>query len=130
VLGRLRARVIVVIHANHAQELDAPVVTTLQELAAVTGPILNQSVLLRGINDSAEALVALSRALFAAGVMPYYLHQLDPVAGTAHFAVTDESALALMTAVMAQLPGYLVPRLVRETAGAASKTPLEYFGTT
>lgn len=130
VLGRLRARVIVVIHANHAQELDAPVVTTLQELAAVTGPILNQSVLLRGINDSAEALVALSRALFAAGVMPYYLHQLDPVAGAAHFAVTDESALALMTAVMAQLPGYLVPRLVRETAGAASKTPLEYFGTT
>jgi len=129
-IGRLRARVIVVIHANHAQELDSSVVTALRDLAAVTGPILNQSVLLRGVNDSAKALVALSRTLFAAGVMPYYLHQLDPVAGTAHFAVTDESALALMTAVMAQLPGYLVPRLVRETAGAASKTPLEYFGTT
>jgi L-lysine 2,3-aminomutase len=74
--------------------------------------------------------VALSRTLFAAGVLPYYLHQLDPASGTGHFAVSDESALTLITEVMAQLPGYLVPRLVREIAGAASKTPLEYFGTT
>ena len=130
VLGRLRTRVIVVIHANHAQELDSSVVAALRDLVAVTGQILNQSVLLRGVNDSPEALVALSRTLFSAGVMPYYLHQLDPVAGTAHFAVSDESALALITEVMARLPGYLVPRLVRETAGASSKTPLQYFGTT
>jgi EF-P beta-lysylation protein EpmB len=130
VIHRLRARVIVVIHANHAQEINAPVVTALRDLATVTGPLLNQSVLLRGINNSPQALVALSRALFEAGVMPYYLHQLDPVSGAAHFAVTDESALALINAVMAELPGYLVPRLVRETAGAASKMPLEYFGAT
>ena len=130
VLGRLRARIVVVIHANHGNELDAPVARALNELAAVTGPLLNQSVLLRGINDSPAALVALSRALFAAGVMPYYLHQLDPVAGAAHFAVSDARAVELVTAVSMALPGYLVPRLVRETPGAGSKTPLGFFGTT
>lgn len=124
VLSRLRTRVILVIHANHARELDAPVATALRHLAAVTGPVLNQSVLLRGVNDSVETLAALSRALFSASVMPYYLHQLDPVSGAAHFAVPDEAAVGLINAMMAQLPGYLVPRLVRETPGAASKTPI------
>ena len=104
--------------------------TALRALAAVTSPVLNQSVLLRGINDSAGILVELSRALFGAGVLPYYLHQLDPVAGTAHFAVPDSTAVTLITEVMAQLPGYLVPRLVRETAGKPAKTPLGSFGTT
>jgi EF-P beta-lysylation protein EpmB len=130
VLGRLRARVVVVIHANHANELDEQVARALRALAAVTGTVFNQSVLLRGINDSPEALIALSRALFAAGVIPYYLHQLDPVAGAAHFAVSDAQAKELAAAVSVALPGYLVPRLVRETPGAGSKTPLGFFGTT
>ncbi len=129
-LGSLRSQVIIVIHANHPQEIDAQVATALRALAAVTSPVLNQSVLLRGINDSAGILVELSRALFGAGVLPYYLHQLDPVAGTAHFAVPDSTAVTLITEVMAQLPGYLVPRLVRETAGKPAKTPLGSFGTT
>lgn len=130
VLGRRRARVVVVIHANHSNEIDVRVATALRDLATVSGTILNQSVLLRGINDSPEALVALSRALFAAGVIPYYLHQLDPVAGAAHFAVSDARAKELVAAVSMALPGYLVPRLVRETPGAGSKTPLGFFGTT
>jgi KamA family protein len=130
VLGRLRARVVVVIHANHANELDVRVAGALHALAAVAGTIFNQSVLLRGINDSPEALVALSRALFAAGVIPYYLHQLDTVAGAAHFAVSDAQAKELVATVSMALPGYLVPRLVREIPGAGSKTPLGFFGTT
>jgi L-lysine 2,3-aminomutase len=129
-LGRLRARVVVVIHANHANEITAPVVAALRALAAATGPILNQSVLLRRVNASLDALAGLSTALFSAGVIPYYLHQLDPVSGAAHFAVTDADAVTLVTALSQQLPGYLVPRLVRETAGAAAKTLLGTFGTT
>ncbi len=129
-LGSLRSQVVVVIHANHRQEIDAEVNKALRALGKITGPVLNQSVLLRGINDSALVLVDLSRALFGAGVFPYYLHQLDPVAGTAHFAVPDSTAVALIAEVMAQLPGYLVPKLVRETAGKPAKTPLGSFGTT
>ncbi len=129
-LGGLRSQVVVVIHANHPREIDAQVVAALRALAGVTGPVLNQSVLLRGINDSSLVLVGLSRALFSAGVLPYYLHQLDPVSGTAHFAVPDDTAVALIAEVMAQLPGYLVPKLVRETAGKPAKTPLGSFGTT
>ena len=86
--------------------------------------LLNQSVLLRGINDDADALAALSEALFAQGVLPYYLHQLDQVKGAAHFQVSDDRALALMDALRARLPGYLVPRLVREVAGEPAKSPL------
>jgi len=129
-LGSLRSQVVVVIHANHPQEIDVQAGQALRALAVVTGPILNQTVLLRGVNDSSRVLVALSRALFSVGVLPYYLHQLDPVSGTAHFAVPDSTAVALITEVMAQLPGYLVPRLVRETAGKSAKTPLGSFGTT
>lgn len=129
-LGRLRTAVVIVIHANHASEIDASVTAVVKSLASVTGPVLNQSVLLRGINDSPDALTTLSRTLFSAGVLPYYLHQLDPVSGTRHFAVSDDEALALMTEMTKQLPGYLVPRLVRETAGTASKTLLGPFGET
>jgi EF-P beta-lysylation protein EpmB len=129
-LGRLRARIVVVIHANHAHEIDASVTAALDAIAAVSGPVLNQSVLLRGINDSADALVALSRALFAARVLPYYLHQLDPVTGTRHFAVPDAEALNLVAGVMQRLPGYLVPKLVREIPGNSSKSLLGPFGTT
>jgi L-lysine 2,3-aminomutase len=120
-LRSLRTRIVVVIHANHARELDPAVNAALRALGAATGPVLNQSVLLRGINDSPEAIIDLSRALFAAGVLPYYLHQLDPVSGAAHFAVADAEALRLVSTVTKALPGYLVPKLVRETAGAPSR---------
>jgi L-lysine 2,3-aminomutase len=129
-LGNAGRSVVTVIHANHAQEIDGSVIAALSGLRGVSAALLNQSVLLRGVNDSTETLAALSNRLFSAGVLPYYLHQLDRVAGAAHFLVPDHEAIALHAGMAATLPGYLVPRLVRESAGAASKTPLEYFGAT
>jgi EF-P beta-lysylation protein EpmB len=123
-LRMLRQQVVIVIHANHANEFDAGVDAALVALHAAGATLLNQSVLLRGVNDSADALVALSLRLFDAGVLPYYLHQLDRVAGTAHFEVGDGDARRLHAVMMARLPGYLVPRLVREIAGEPGKTPL------
>ncbi|MBS0214088.1 MAG: EF-P beta-lysylation protein EpmB [Proteobacteria bacterium] len=120
----LRQRVVVVIHANHANEFDGSVDAALHALRVAGVTLLNQSVLLRGVNDEADALVELSRRMFAAGVLPYYLHQLDRVAGAAHFAVDDARARELAAALRERLPGYLVPRLVREVAGEPSKTPL------
>lgn len=116
-----------VIHANHVQELDGEVADALDRLVRAGARLYNQAVLLRGVNDNADALAMLSERLFELRVQPYYLHQLDRVAGVAHFEVADEVALALMDALRARLPGYLVPQLVREVAGAASKTPI--FGT-
>jgi L-lysine 2,3-aminomutase len=86
--------------------------------------LLNQAVLLRGVNDSVEALAALSMRAWDAGVLPYYLHQLDRVAGAAHFEVEDDVARALHRQLSARLSGYLVPRLVREVAGDTGKRPL------
>ncbi|MDY6980548.1 MAG: EF-P beta-lysylation protein EpmB [Pseudomonadota bacterium] len=123
-LGALPQQVILVIHANHANEIDAEVHQALAPWRQAGITLLNQAVLLRGVNDCASTLASLSEALFAAGVLPYYLHQLDPVQGAAHFAVNEERARALETALRDRLPGYLVPRLVREQAGAAAKTPL------
>jgi EF-P beta-lysylation protein EpmB len=125
-LGRGRLKKIVVIHANHANELDASVAAALERLRDIGVTLLNQSVLLRGVNDSAEALIRLSERLFECSVMPYYLHMLDPVRGTAHFDVAEPAARALLRAASAGLPGYLLPRLVREHAGAPSKTPLNW----
>lgn len=123
-LGALPFARVVVVHANHPNELDASVAGACTRLAQTGATLLNQSVLLRGINDDAGTLAELSERLFDCGVLPYYLHQLDRVAGTAHFEVDDARARALADALRARLPGYLVPRLVREVAGAASKTPL------
>ncbi len=123
-LASLPQQKVVVIHANHANELDAAVERACARLREAGALLFNQSVLLRGINDTAEALAALSERLIACGVVPYYLHQLDRVRGTAHFEVADERALALMDTLRARLPGYLVPRLVREVAGADSKRPV------
>ncbi len=114
----------IVIHANHANEIDAGVVLALRQLRETGAVLLNQSVLLRGVNDDAPALAELSERLYDAGVLPYYLHQLDRVSGVAHFEVDDERARALVSELQSMLPGYLVPRLVREVAGAAGKTPL------
>lgn len=117
-------RCVVVLHANHANEIDASVASACERLARSGCTLLNQAVLLRGVNDSLHALRALSERLFEVGVLPYYLHQLDRVAGTAHFEVSDAIALDLIDALRGQLPGYLVPQLVREIAGEPSKTPM------
>ncbi|MEO8364891.1 MAG: EF-P beta-lysylation protein EpmB [Pseudoxanthomonas sp.] len=116
--------VAVVIHANHANEFDPSVDNALAGLRDSGARLLNQAVLLRGVNDSVEALTDLGERSFAAGVLPYYLHQLDRVAGAAHFEVPDQQAIALHAALSAQTSGYLVPRLVREVAGDTGKRPL------
>ena len=116
--------VVVVLHANHAREFSPALREACSHLRTAGVTLLNQAVLLRGVNDSVEAQVELAEAGFAAGVLPYYLHQLDRVRGAAHFAVPDAVALELQAALMARLPGYLVPRLVREIPGASSKTPV------
>jgi len=113
--------VVVVLHANHANELDASLAHVTSQLRAAGVMLLNQTVLLRGINDNIESLVALSQRSAAIGVLPYYLHQLDKVAGAAHFAVEDSVALALHSQLRQKLSGYLVPRLVREVPGAPAK---------
>jgi EF-P beta-lysylation protein EpmB len=115
---------IVVLHANHAQELDAAVADACLAMRQAGATLLNQSVLLAGVNDSAEALAELSTALWQAGVLPYYLHLLDHVSGASHFEVDAVRALALHADLRARLPGYLLPRLVREVPGAASKIML------
>jgi L-lysine 2,3-aminomutase len=115
---------IVVLHANHANEIDDDVRAACGRLRAAGATLLNQSVLLRGVNDSVEALAELSEALCGAAVLPYYLHQLDRVAGAAHFEVDDARARFLVDGLRERLPGYLVPRLVREVAGDPAKRPL------
>ncbi|HEV2331632.1 MAG TPA: radical SAM protein [Gammaproteobacteria bacterium] len=121
---RIHTRQPVVLHMNHAREMDADLAAACARLKATGATVLNQSVLLRGVNDSAEALADLSQALFGAGVLPYYLSLLDPVAGAAHFDVPEPEALRIMAELRARLPGYLVPKLVREVPGAPSKVPV------
>ena len=116
--------VTLVVHANHANEFDGTVDAALGRLRAAGVHLLNQAVLLRGVNDSVDALAALSERGFRAGVLPYYLHQLDRVAGVAHFEVDDAQARALHAGLAARLSGYLVPRLVREIPGDTGKRPL------
>jgi L-lysine 2,3-aminomutase len=114
----------VVLHINHPQEIDAELVEACGRLRDTGSILLNQAVLLAGVNDDAATQIRLSEHLFEAGVLPYYLHQLDRVQGAAHFEVTDEQARQLLVSLREALPGYLVPRLVREEAGGASKLPL------
>jgi EF-P beta-lysylation protein EpmB len=115
---------VVVVHANHAREIDDAVRQAIARLRAAGTTVLNQAVLLRGVNDRADDLVELSEALFDAGVLPYYLHVLDPVAGAAHFDLPAATAQLLLAEVAARLPGFLVPRLAREEAGAPAKVVL------
>ena len=126
-LGWVRALpwpITVVVHVNHANEFDAKVDAALAGLRGTGATLLNQAVLLRGVNDTVDALADLSERSFASGVLPYYLHQLDRVAGTAHFEVDDAKARSLHAALAARLSGYLVPRLVREVAGDPGKRAL------
>ncbi len=120
--------VAIVVHANHANEFDADVDAAMAALRCTGATVLNQAVLLKGVNDDVDTLAALAERGFAAGVLPYYLHQLDRVAGAAHFEVDDATALALHAALVARQSGYLVPRLVREVAGDTSKRALAGTG--
>ena len=113
-----------VLHINHPREMDAQLGARIKRLGHWT--LLNQAVLLKGVNDDARTLVDLSLRCFDAGILPYYLHLLDPVAGAAHFEVCEDTARRLMRTVSAELPGYLVPKLVRETAGGAAKRIIAY----
>jgi EF-P beta-lysylation protein EpmB len=124
VLGGARLKTVVVVHTNHANELDVHVERALAALRPAVTTLLNQSVLLRRVNDDAETLAALSERLFACGVLPYYLHLLDRVTGAAHFDVDERMGIRLVGELRSRLPGYLVPRLVRETPGELSKTVL------
>lgn len=123
-LASTRLASVVVIHANHPAELDDDVAVAVERLASLPAVMLNQSVLLAGVNDSVTALRALSERLIDIGVVPYYLHLLDRVRGAAHFDVPVHVAVELHQALQESLPGYAVPRLVREVPGEASKTPV------
>ncbi len=117
-----RLTMVMVVHANHANEINDEVTEALNKLREAGCQLLNQAVLLKGINDSAEHLIRLSERLNDVSVMPYYLHLLDPVAGASHFDVADDTGIKLIEQIRKELPGYLVPRLVREQQGEASKT--------
>jgi len=120
-LQSIPVQAIMVLHCNHEREIDQNVRQATHRLAGTGLTLLNQAVLLRDINDSVAALKALSEGLFESGILPYYLHQLDKVTGARHFEVPDADAMSLIKQLSKQLPGYLVPRLVRETAGAGAK---------
>jgi len=123
-LSTSRLKPVLVIHCNHPNEINNQVTAVLTRIRRAGIVVLNQSVLLQGVNDHWEPLATLSERLFDYGVLPYYLHMLDPVAGAAHFHVSMESASAIMEGLHIHLPGYLVPRLVREQAGAPYKIPI------
>ena len=121
-LTATRLKPVVVLHANHANEIDGPVAEATARLRAAGIPLLNQAVLLAGVNDTLDVLKSLSERLFEVGVLPYYLHLLDRVQGAAHFEVDEAAGKALVRELAGHLPGYLVPRLVREIAGKPAKT--------
>ena len=122
-LSRSCLQTVVVLHINHANEIDDELSAALLRLKSAA-IVLNQAVLLKNINDSVDALESLSRRLFAAGVLPYYVHQLDRVVGAHHFYVSQEQGVQLMAALQARLPGYLVPRYVQEVPGKPNKMPI------
>lgn len=127
-LKNSRLRIVLVVHSNHASELDDFTCSKLLQLTDHHITVLNQAVLLKGVNDSAQTLIDLSYRLFEARVMPYYLHVLDKVKGAQHFDLESSKIDDIYRDVLANLPGYLVPKLVREIAGEKNKTPL--FGAT
>ena len=121
-ISRLKATI--VLHINHPNEIDQILIDALEPLRKARIPLFNQSVLLKGINDNANVLAQLSEELFDNGIQPYYLHMFDPVQGAAHFNVTENDAIKIVKEMMAILPGFLMPKLVREIAGQANKTPI------
>ena len=123
-MKQARLEVVFVIHANHANEIDDDVVAAMQRLKSSGAMLLNQSVLLAGVNDRAETLIDLSKRLISIGVMPYYLHQLDQVIGTSHFEVPVSKGKQIIEMMRASLPGFAVPRYVQEIPGQPNKTVL------
>ena len=123
-LTTTRLQPVVVLHCNHPREIDDSVRTALGRLRDAAIPVFNQSVLLRGVNDHVSVLCDLSKTLFESGVMPYYLHSMDRVRGAGHFEVETSTGKRLVEDVLGRLPGYLVPRFVKEVPGALSKTPV------
>lgn len=119
-----RLKPVIVIHCNHANEIDQTIETAFTKVRTQKILLLNQSVLLKNVNDDANELIRLSKALFNIGVMPYYLNLLDKVHGSAHFEVSEDKAKKLILQMMHQLPGYLVPKLVREMPGMPCKVPV------
>ena len=124
ILSGTRLNTVMVLHINHAQEIDDSVRHICLQLQQTATQLLNQSVLLAGVNDTVTSLSELSEKLNDCHIMPYYLHQLDRVEGATHFEVSDQQAQQLLSGLQAQLPGYLVPKLVREIAGETSKSAL------
>ncbi|MCC4237176.1 EF-P beta-lysylation protein EpmB [Vibrio anguillarum] len=124
-LRETRLQVILVTHINHANEINLEFKQQMSRLRTINVTLLNQGVLLKGVNDSVDAQVALSETLFDAGILPYYLHVLDKVQGAAHFFVSDQKAKEIMAGVIERVSGYLVAKLTREIGGRASKTPLD-----
>jgi len=124
-LKNSRLKATIVLHINHANEIDSDFVNALEPLRAARIPLFNQSVLLKGINDNSQTLIDLSEQLFDAGIQPYYLHLFDQVQGAAHFDVKEQDAITIVKAMLAALPGFLMPRLVREIAGQSNKTPID-----
>lgn len=118
-------QILMVTHINHPNEIDQAVYGSMHRLKQAGVTLLNQTVLLKKVNDNAQILARLSNALFNAGIMPYYLHLLDKVQGAAHFMVEDHEARKIMKTLLSQLSGYLVPRLVREVAGQTNKIPID-----
>ena len=116
-----------VVHTNHPNELGRDTKDALKRLAQAQVTLLNQSVLLKGINDDVDTLVALSHKLFAMGVLPYYLHMLDKVQGAEHFLVEEATAVTLYWQLLARLSGYLVPKLVQELPHKPYKTPVNLY---
>lgn len=124
ILRSSRLRVAMVLHSNHPREFDAETDQAIDRIRKTGTVVLNQSVLLAGINDDPDTLQALSQRLWQAGVLPYYLHALDRVRGAGRFSVPDRKGRELVEELRTRLAGYLVPRFVREIEGMASKTPL------
>jgi len=121
-LSNRRTKIVLVVHSNHSNELDTDFASGMAKLSTNGVILLNQSVLLKGVNDNLEILTELSKKLFAANVLPYYLHLPDEVQGTAHFDISRNDATVLLDQMRQSLPGYLLPKLVKEHAGEASKT--------
>lgn len=121
-VGSSRLKTTMVLHVNHANELSSTITNAVSRLKALDITVLNQTVLLKGINDNVDTLTTLQESLFDTGILPYYLHLLDPVSGASHFQVVTDQAISIYKALQAKLPGYLVPRLVRDLPGRPSKT--------
>lgn len=123
-LSQSRLKSTIVLHINHTNEIGEALISAIRPLIEKRIPLFNQSVLLKGVNDNANTLATLSEALFDNGIQPYYLHLLDKVEGASHFLVSDEAAISIYQQLLAISPGFIIPKMVREIAGEANKTPI------